>query len=55
MATNRLTFISPPAMKMPMAKSRESPGRIGKNRPHSTKTITSDTQKNAVPYVSKRY
>ena len=49
MATKRLTSISPPAMKMPMAKRRESPGRIGKNSPHSTNTITSDTQKKAVP------
>ena len=36
---------SPPAMKMPIANRRESPGRIGKNRPHSTKTMTSEIQK----------
>ena len=40
---------SPPAMKMPIAKSRESPGRIGKNRPHSMNTMSSEIQKKAVP------
>ena len=49
MATTRGMSSSPPAMKMPIANSRESPGRIGKNSPHSTKTMTSEIQKKAVP------
>ena len=31
-------------MNSPIANSRESPGRIGKSSPHSTKTITTDAQ-----------
>ena len=37
------------AMKSPSAKSRVSPGRNGKNSPHSTKTMTRLIQKSAVP------
>jgi hypothetical protein len=36
-------------MKMPIAKSRESPGRMGKKSPHSTNTIAREIQKKAVP------
>ena len=32
--------MSPPAMNRPRAKSRVSPGRNGKNSPHSMKTMT---------------
>ena len=37
--------MSPRAMNRPTAKSSESPGRIGKSRPHSMKTIATLTQK----------
>ena len=42
------------AMKMPSESSRVSPGRKGKNSPHSTKTITRLIQRNAVPKRSSR-
>src|ERR1700712_2317646 len=40
------------AMKRPIAKSRVSPGRNGKNSPHSTKTIRTLAQKNQGPNQS---
>ena len=39
----------PVAMKRPSANSRVSPGRIGKNSPHSTKTMTRLIQNSSVP------
>ena len=43
------TSYLPPAMNSPSANSRVSPGRNGKNSPHSTKTIARLTQRNAPP------
>ena len=43
------TWYLPPAMNRPSANSRVSPGRNGKNSPHSTKTITRLTQMKAPP------
>ena len=37
---------SPVLMNSPIAKSSESPGRIGKSSPHSTKTMATLIQKN---------
>ncbi len=42
------------AMKMPRESSRVSPGRNGKNNPHSTKTIARLIQRNAAPNLSSR-
>ena len=39
-----------PAMNSPSANSNVSPGRNGKKRPHSTKTMASEIQMNAAPY-----
>ena len=39
-------------MNRPIATSRVSPGRNGKNSPHSTKMMARLTQKNAVPNCS---
>ena len=38
-----------PEMNRPMATRRVSPGRNGKNSPHSTKMMARLIQKNAVP------
>ena len=42
-------------MNRPSAKSNVSPGRNGKNSPHSTKTMTRLTQMNAPPNSFSRH
>src|SRR5699024_9899782 len=54
-ASHRGMLMWPWWMNSPIANRSESPGRIGKKSPHSTKTMATLTQKNAVPNVLRRY